>query len=252
MFGVKSRAGFLTEKFSLASIGNESLSFYFSNISKRGFMDIKKYGMLFIGIFFGMFLCLPVKPVNMSDVYRWLKYKIVSRPINKGVNEVPVEVPTVVHEPIQHSRRQVIFLNNMRELFDTLKDDPAYAELPNLIDSTVIVGGQALTPGSSMDIMIEDDMIVVTIKLYKGIAKLIHAMEQSALKGILISLLNRIEPWVQWQYSVRFRISKNIDAVQLSDLVLAAYNKALNEKGVNHRFKWILVVDLSLNETVDL
>jgi hypothetical protein len=154
--------------------------------------------------------------------------------------------------PVIHTKRQVLFENNIPQFFEALRGDPDYADVPSLIDQTIMVNGKAISPGTSADITIEDDKGVVTIKLHKGFAKLIYAMEQGFLRGILMKLLKRMDPWIQWQYSVTFTLNKDIDFVQLSDLVLAAYNKSLDQNAVNHRFKWILVVDLSLNETVDL
>lgn len=216
-------------------------------------MNTKKSVLFFMSIVFGLCISTITEPISFGRAIQWVKHRFTSSSATRTVNtEDIIVVPAVQQAPVVHVQRTVLFENNMREFFDVLSDDPAYAELPNLIDSTIVVNGKSLTPGSSAEVTVQDGLGVVTIKLHKGIAKLIYAMQQGALKGVLISLLKYVEPWLQWQYSVTFRINDDIDCVQLSDLVLAAYNKSLDENAVNHRFKWILVVDLSLNEVVDL
>jgi hypothetical protein len=212
-------------------------------------MNTKKLMILFMSIVFGLCISTTTEPISLRRAIQWVRHKFTGSPVAGTLNtENIIGIPTVPQAPVAHVQRTVLFENNMRDFFD----DPAYAELPNLIDSTIIVNGKSLTPGSRAEITVQDGFGVVTIKLHKGIAKLIYAMQQGALKGVLMSLLKYVEPWLQWQYSVTFRINDDIDCVQLSDLVLAAYNKSLDENAVNHRFKWILVVDLSLNEVVDL
>jgi hypothetical protein len=120
------------------------------------------------------------------------------------------------------------------------------------MDQTILVNGRAILPGTTAEIEIENGKGVVTIKLHKGFSKLIYAMQKGPLRGILVYLLSRIEPWIQWQYNVTFAINEDIDSIQLSELVLVAYDKSQDQNAVNHRFQWILVVDLSLNETVEL
>lgn len=216
-------------------------------------MIIKKYKILFWSILFAMTINITVKPINIMNSLRWLIQRVANKPVARCRATGDLETVQPVHvNPVKHTSREVLFINNIPEFFDALKDDPEYADMPSLIDQTIMVNGKALMPGSSADITIEDDKGVVTIKLHKGFAKLIYAMQQGTLRGILMKLLKRIDPWIQWQYSVTFTIHKDIDCIQLSDLVLAAYNKSLDQNAVNHRFKWILVVDLSLNETVDL
>jgi len=216
-------------------------------------MNTKKSVLLFMSIVFGLCICTTTEPIGLRRAIEWVKHRFIGSPVTRNVHtEDIIVIPAVQQAPVVHVQRTVLFENNMREFFDALSDDPAYAELPNLIDSTIVVNGKSLTPGSSAEVVVQDGLGVVTIKLHKGIAKLIYAMQQGALKGVLMNLLRYVEPWLQWQYSVTFRINDDIDYVQLSDLVLAAYNKSLDENAVNHRFKWILVVDLSLNEVVDL
>jgi hypothetical protein len=216
-------------------------------------MNTKKLMILFMSIVFGLCISTTTEPISLKRAIQWVRHKFTGSPVAGTLNtENIIVIPAVPQAPVVHVQRTVLFENNMRDFFDALSDDPAYAELPNLIDSTIIVNGKSLTPGSRAEITVQDGFGVVTIKLHKGIAKLIYAMQQGALKGVLMSLLKYVEPWLQWQYSVTFRINDDIDCVQLSDLVLAAYNKSLDENAVNHRFKWILVVDLSLNEVVDL
>ena len=219
-------------------------------------MITKKYGMLFLSIFFAVNIYSPVYPVNLVNALRWVKQKFVGRPVTRAMaqnNFEPIEVPVPdSHRNCWTVRREILFENNMPQFFDLLKDDPSYANVPALIDQTICINGQAILPGTSARIMLENNRGVVTIKLHKGFAKLIYAMQQGALRGVLMKLLKQMEPWLQWQYSAPFTINDDIDYIQLSDLVLAAYNKSLDQSAVNHRFKWILVVDLSLNETIDL
>ena len=216
-------------------------------------MITKKSMVLFLSISLVACGTTTIKPIGVVDSLRWLKQKFVRQPAARAVDmgEVAAVAP-VPAEPVEHTRRDILVENNIPQFFEVLRDNPAYADLPTLIDQTITVNGKAMMPGTSSDITIEDGKCTITIKLHKGFAKLIYAMQQGALRGILMKLLKRIDPWIQWQYSVTFTINKDIDFLQLSDLVLAAYNKSLDQSAVNHRFKWILVVDLSLNETVEL
>ncbi len=216
-------------------------------------MKMKKYMMLCLSIIMLMFMYTTVKPFDIGNTIRWLKQRFSSRPVTRGIELDDTEtVQAVPVKSVEHTQREVLFENNIQELFKALKDDPRYADVPNLIDESIIVNGKALAPGSNAEIVIEDGKGVMTIKLRKGFSKLIYAMQQGTLRGILMKLLKSIDPWLEWRYNVTFTVNKDIDFVQLSDLVLAAYNKAQDESAVNHRFKYILVVDLSLNETVDL
>lgn len=216
-------------------------------------MITKKYMILFLSIFFAIGIHTAVKPISVMNTLRWLKQKFASHPVTRGIAMSDLEtVAAAPVQPVKHTKREILFENNIPQFFDELKDNPDYADMPNLIDQTIMVNGKAILPGTNADITIEDDKGVVTIKLHKGFAKLIYAMQQGTLRGILMKLLKRIDPWIQWQYSVTFTINKDMDFVQLSDLVLAAYNKSLDQNAVSHRFNWMLVVDLSLNETVEL
>lgn len=216
-------------------------------------MITKKCLILLLNIIFAMGVYTTAVPLNVPNIFTWLRQKFASKTVSRITPakdvEITLEEPMA---PVIHTKRQVLFENNIPQFFEALKGDPDYADVPSLIDQTIMVNGKAIMPGTGADIPIEDDKGVVTIKLHKGFAKLIYAMEQGVLRGILIKLLKFIDPCIQWQYSVTFTLNKDIDFVQLSDLVLAAYNKSLDQNAVNHRFKWILVVDLSLNETVDL
>lgn len=216
-------------------------------------MKMKKYMTLCLSIIMLVFMHTTVKSFDIDSTIRWLKQRFSSRPVTRGIELDDTEtVQAVPVKSVEHTQREVLFENNIQELFKALKDDPRYADVPNLIDESIIVNGKALAPGSKAEIVIEDGKGVMTIKLRKGFSKLIYAMQQGTLRGILMKLLKSIDPWLEWRYNVTFTVNKDIDFVQLSDLVLAAYNKAQDESAVNHRFKYILVVDLSLNETVDL
>ncbi len=151
-----------------------------------------------------------------------------------------------------HVARGVTFENNIPEYLALLKSDPEYADLENLIDPTIIVNGKAVAPGSCETIAIEDDQCLVTIRLHKGMAKLIYAMNHGALRGVLVQLLKRMERWTQWQYTLVCHIGTGLDRIQLSNIILEAYSKAKDSRSVNQRFKWILVVELSLNEKIDI
>jgi hypothetical protein len=214
----------------------------------------KKSVIFFLSIFFSFGVFTPVRPISATNVLKWVKQKFASHPVTRSV-AVPEEVDPVDIIParsVVHSSRLITFENNIPQFFDTLKEDPAYAEVPAFIDQTIMVNGKAIMPGTSADINIEDGKGIVTIKLHKGFSKLIHAMQQGPLRGILIKLLKQIEPWVQWTYSARFTTNDDLDSIQLSDLVLAAYDQSLDQSAVNHRFKYTLVVDLSLNEPINL
>jgi hypothetical protein len=185
---------------------------------------------------------------------RWAKQKFVNRrPVAYDAGLIDMEpVVLVPSHPVEHTKRIVLFENNIPQFFDVIKDDPAYADAPTLIDQTMIVNGKDILPGTSTEITIEDGTFVVTIRLYKGFAKLIYAMQKGALRGILMELLKHMEPWLKWQYNVKFAVKDDVDFIQLSDLVLIAYNKSLDQNAVNHRFKSFLLVDLWLNEIIDL
>jgi hypothetical protein len=216
----------------------------------------KKYVIYFLSIFFVTGIFTPVKSIGVTNVLRWVKQKFVRHSVSRGAPMVaPDTAEDAFGEPIVPSKRQVRsvrFENNIPRFFDSLKDDPAYAEVPSLMDQTILVNGRAILPGTTAEIEIENGKGVVTIKLHKGFSKLIYAMQKGPLRGILVYLLSRIEPWIQWQYNVTFAINEDIDSIQLSELVLVAYDKSQDQNAVNHRFQWILVVDLSLNETVEL
>lgn len=216
-------------------------------------MITKKNAVLFLSIFFAASVHNTVMSINIMNSLRWLKQKFASHPVTRGVAADDLEM--VVAAPVdrvEHLKRLVVFENNIPQLSERLKDDPESANVPNLIDQSVIVNGNAIAPGTSSEVIVEDNKVVITIKFYKGFAKLIYAMPQGALRGILMKLLKQIDPWIQWQYSVVVNIGQDLEVVQLADLILLACQKLRDENTVNHRFKWILVVDLSLNETVDL
>jgi hypothetical protein len=216
-------------------------------------MNKKGSIILFTSIVLSLCVGTTTQTIGLRKAMQWVKQKFMrSHEVDPNRADDVLVFPVVQQTRDVFKQRTVLFENNIREFFEALGDDPVYADLPNLIDSTIVVNGKALTPGSGARITLQNGLGVVTIKLHKGIAKLIYAMQQGILKGLLIDLLKYVEPWLQWQYSVTFRINDDIDCIQLSDLVLAAYNKSLDENAVNHRFKWILVVDLSLNEVVDL
>ena len=216
-------------------------------------MITKKCIVFLWSVIFAFGVNTTVEPVGVTTALKWVKQKFASKHVARDVAmEVAEPIVAIPATPIEHTIRTVLFENNIPQFFDALKDDPAYADLPNLMDQTIIVNGKAIMPGTSSEITIEDGRGMVTIKLHKGFAKIIYAMQQGTLRGILMKLLKHVEPWLQWQYSVPFTINKDIDFVQLSDLVLSAYNKSLDQNAVNQRFKYILVVDLSLNEPIDL
>ena len=216
-------------------------------------MITKKYVIFLCCIFCLVGTYTSVKPYGVIDTMRWVKNKLVSSPATRSVPvcdaQIDLEVPVV---PVQRVMRAVTFENNLPQYFDYLKEDERYAEVPNLIDQTIIVNGQEVVPGSRVNIMVEDNKAIITIRLYKGCAKLIFAMMQGPLRSILMKLIKHtMEPWLQWQYKVVCNIH-DLDYVQLSDVVLNAYEKSQNTNAVGHRFSWMLLVELLLNETIDL
>jgi hypothetical protein len=216
-------------------------------------MIIKKIVVLFCSIFFLVGSYTVVKPYGVVDTLRLVKQKFVKRNVTRDVTVCDAQIDlTIPADPAQHSSRLVIFENNLPQYFEILKEDPQYAEIPNLIDQTIIVNGQEVAPGTSAQIMVEDNRAIVTIRLYKGCAKLIFAMMQGPLRSILVKLLKHtMEPWLQWQYKVACNI-RDLDYVQLIDVVLNAYEKSQKANAVGHRFSWMLLVELLLNETIDL
>lgn len=212
---------------------------------------------LFCCIIFSLsFHCMSVA-FDVLRPLRWLKQRFTGRPVvtrSVGIAEIKgqnISVP-ITETKMQHSKRDITFENNIPDFFDALKDEPAYKDLPNLIDQAIIVEGKSIAPGTSSVLTIHDNQCLVTIRLYKGIAKLIYSMEHGTLRGILLRLLKHIEPWIQWQYHLVCNISPDVDLVQLSDIILQAYTQAQDSGAVNHRFKWVLVVELSLNKELTI
>lgn len=221
-------------------------------------MNKKKllFGMIFC--FFGMSLMgsamkhAPAKHFRVLAPFYWLYHKTFSKNQTRTVMYETQQVPEVIELPIVHSFREVTFVNNLGELFDALKDDPYYRELPNLIDQNIIVNGKTIMPGTSSTLLIEDNHCIVTINLYQGMVKIIYAMQQGVLKGILMKLLKHIEPWLQWQYTFACHINEDLDSINLSDVVLSAYNQAQDLGSVNTQFSFSLLVKMALNQPIDV
>jgi hypothetical protein len=214
---------------------------------------MKKCTLICIGVLLTATIQTAVLPLSIVNTLRWLKQRLITQPMTRGFahDGFVVTVPETA-EAVSHTSRSITFENNIPEFFDALKGSPDYEDLPNLIDQTIIVNGKSIMPGTSTTMTIDDDQFLVTIKLYKGIAKLIYAMEHGTLRGILMRLLKQLDPWIQWQYNFSCRVNKDLDRMQLSDVVLAAYDQSRDLNAVNHRFKWVLVVELALNKELDL
>lgn len=213
--------------------------------------------MLFFGIILSVSFHTLSFGLDILGPLRWLKQKFSSKPAltrTITIQESDAQGLPIMHidKNTCHTKREITFENNIPDFFDALKDEPAYKDLPNLIDQAIIVDGKSIAPGSTTVMTVHDDQCLVTIRLYKGIAKLIFSMEQGILRGILMHLLKHVEPWIQWQYHLICKISKDIDHVQLSDIILQAYIQAQDSSAVNHRFKWVLVVELSLNKELTI
>jgi hypothetical protein len=196
---------------------------------------------------------------GVVDSLRWVKQRIVGPRVTAGhvtrsvaaPNEQEDLMPPI--EPVKYEGRIVTFENNIMQCFEDIKDNPMYADAPALINPTIVVNGQEVAPDVQAQIMTDNGKGFIIIRLYKACAKQIYAMQQGPLRTVLMKLLKyTMEPWLQWQYKVRFDVH-DLEYVQLSDLVLNAYQRAIEHNAaVNHSFKWILLVELSLNETIEL
>jgi hypothetical protein len=216
-------------------------------------MITKKSIVFLCSIFFLVGSYTSVKSYSVVDTLRWVKEKFVCRPVvrNAAVCDAQIDIVVPV-EPVQHTSRSVTFENNLPQYFEGLNADGRYAEVPNFIDQTIIVNGQEVMPGTSAQIMVEDNKVTITIRLYKGCAKLIFAMMKGPLRSILMKLLKHtMDPWLQWHYKVVCNVH-DLEYVQLSDVVLNAYEKSQNANAVGHRFSFMLLVELLLNEVIDL
>lgn len=218
--------------------------------------------MLFFGIILSVSFHMTMFSLEIMKPLRWLKNKFSARPVITRVidkqeimdesiypeNFVAIDTtPMVVHDT-----RKITFTNNMPDIIMTLKDDPKYKKLLDLVDQEIIVNGKNITAGQSADIEVYDDLCMVTIKLRSGIAQLIYAMEQGTMRGILLLLIKHIEPWIQWQYRVMCKIRKNVDSFDMFDIIAQASDQIKDTSAVNHRFKWVLVVELSLNKELTI
>lgn len=218
-----------------------------------------KKNIVFITIFLmGFLLCSSLWAFNnpVSSVLSWVKDRWSSEPapsvplrtVQPLVELKESQVPLVCH-----NKRELVFENDIPEFFDMLKDDPQYKDVPSLIDQTIIVNGMPITPGTQAKVMVFDNQFYIGIKLHKGVAKLIYAMKQGTLKGLLMRLLKNIEPWILWQCSsIVVTVPETMDHVMLSDVILSVYDHVQDLNAVNQRFKWLLIVDISLNEKINL
>lgn len=229
-------------------------------------MIIKKIVILFCSIFFLVGTFTVVKPYGVVDTLRWVKQKFVKSRItdstvtrsanrvdgNGELDKQDNEQEASPIEPIKYAGRLVTFENDMLQAFEIIKDDPRYANASSLINPIIIVNGQEVMPGAISQIMTDNGKGYMAINLYKACVKQIYAMQHSPLRSILMKLLQYSEPWLQWQYKVPFNVH-DLEYVQLSDLVLNAYQRAMEHNAaVNAGFQWFLLVVLSLNETIDL
>lgn len=195
---------------------------------------------------------VPLNHFKILAPFFWLYHKVCPKNSKRTVMYETQQMSEVIELPIIHSFREVTFVNNLGELFDALKDDPYYCELPNLIDQNIIVNGRTIMPGTSSMLLIEDNRCIVTINLYQGMVKIIYAMQQGVLKGILMQLLKHIEPWLQWQYAFACHINEDLDCINLSDIVLSAYNQAQDLSAVSTQFSFSLLVKMALTQPIDV
>lgn len=218
---------------------------------------MKNNMMLVFGMVIVLSLHTSMCALGILSPLRWLKQKFTRQPtITRTISEQEPHSRNVSVNYDEHSavivKKDVLFENNIPDFFEALAEDPQYKDLPNLVDQSVIVNGICVKPGSCETIAVHNNQFMITIKLYKGIAKLIYSMEQGTMRGILLRLLNHIEPWIQWQYNLTCNINKDVNCVELADIILQAYAQALDGNAVNHRFKWVLVVELSLNKELNI
>lgn len=213
---------------------------------------------------------LPFGLANFAHALRWVKNRLVVRPIARGIvsDELAAIVPEL-QEKIEHTVRSVTFENNIPDFFEALSEDPTYKDIPDLIDPVIKVNGKAIKPGTCATIAVVDNQCIVTLALR---AELICAMDHGILKNILIYMLKTIgkaldkalgkainkaidkavDSSVCWTISVPCDIRSDFDVVQLSDVVLAAYSEAQDLSAVSLRLTDLLGVDFLLKNKLCL